>query len=470
MKNALQKTTVSGPREPRSSRRVKILFLVSFVVLSVFSAGAGAFGGGQPDLLDARMKLGLRLFREERFSAPEGDLTTACSSCHLYNEDPQGIRAQTDFFNRSWIPWRTEDPRRAGPRNAPTILDAAAMPRLHFDGEFGSLDELVKGTLTGRTMGWLTGEENKARTRIKSIIVNDAGTRAPMSYKDQFKQVFNVDVSALSEQRILELVSEAMVSYLETLKSQRNAPYDKFIQANQLDAAPKAGEDAKAFATRLLQNIQQLESKGKLKFVGGFNKDALKGMKLFFTVEGTATANCAACHTPPLFTDHLFRNMGVSQAHYDDIHGEGSFAALEIPDAKSAVRPIAKLRDVPSRQKPGEVDLGYWNFVNLKGSTQRRANESDDQFLTRMIGTIKTPTLRNLDYSAPYFHTGDVVSLEDALNHLKEFSEMARVGKVRSPDDELARIRITDRDIPLLINFLKTLNEDIRANPTVNHP
>src|SRR5262245_4647878 len=91
----------------------------------------------------AAVRLGLRLFNDARFSSPKGDLQNSCGSCHLYDEDPQGLRAQTDFFSRSWVPWRATDPRREELRNSPTILDAGLMPRLHFDGEFNSLEDLV---------------------------------------------------------------------------------------------------------------------------------------------------------------------------------------------------------------------------------------------------------------------------------------------------------------------------------------
>ena len=59
-----------------------------------------------------QISLGLRLFGETRFSTPKGDLPASCVTCHLFDEDPQGLRAYTDFFNRSWFSHRTQDPRR----------------------------------------------------------------------------------------------------------------------------------------------------------------------------------------------------------------------------------------------------------------------------------------------------------------------------------------------------------------------
>jgi len=70
------------------------------------------------------VRLGDRLFRDDRFSTPDGDLPASCSHCHLYDEDPQGMRAYADFFNRSWVSFRMQDQRRLELRNSPSILDA----------------------------------------------------------------------------------------------------------------------------------------------------------------------------------------------------------------------------------------------------------------------------------------------------------------------------------------------------------
>src|SRR5262245_54036717 len=101
----------------------------------------------------ALISLGERLFKDDRFSTPDGDLPASCSNCHMFDQDPQGLRAYADFLNRSWVSSRTQDRRRLGLRNSPTIFDVAEAPRLHHDGEFVSLEELVKGTISGRPMG-----------------------------------------------------------------------------------------------------------------------------------------------------------------------------------------------------------------------------------------------------------------------------------------------------------------------------
>lgn len=413
----------------------------------------------------AQIRLGLRLFREARFSSPQGDLQNSCASCHLLDEDPQGMRAQTDFFSRSWVPWRGADPRREELRNSPTILDAALMPRLHFDGEFGSLEDLVKGTLAGRPMGWLPGEQDQAFDRVYGIILKDTGEGSDYAgnYRADFKAAYGVDPGDLGKAEVIDRVTKAIADYMRTLKTGRTTPYDQFIQANGLNTRPGQGEDPKLFAGRLLGNVVALERKRALKLSGGFGAAALKGLKVFFrTNGGRAAGNCAACHVPPLFTDFSFHNMGISQSEYDHVNGDGSFAELQIPAAAEAHRPSTQFREIPSKRNAGFADLGHWNFVDLKGSPLRRAGESDDRFLQRMIASFKTPTLRNLAFTQPYMHTGGFSTIESALTELMRLSELARAGQVREGDDELARIRITDADIPSLVAFLNTLNENLR--------
>ncbi len=457
---------VGNGGRPGARRFQKLaLAITACVFLIAYATDAPASG---PETRSWQVRLGARLFKEPRFSAPHGDLIASCSLCHLTDEDPQGARAFTDFFARSWVPFRSTDPRRDGLRNTPTILDVADMEQLHFDGEFSSLEQLVKGTISGRTFGYLAGEQEDAYRRVRHTIINDAGDRqagrAP--YRDEFKRAYDVDPAALNAEQLVDLVAKAMAEFMRTLKTNRSSPYDKFIQMNGLESGPASGETGERFAGRLLARISDLEQKGGLKFTRGFDARALGGMKIFLRTEGASSVgNCVACHAPPTFTNAAFHNVGVTEVEYDRIHGEGSFARLKIPTASEAVRPSQAFKELISRDKPGNVNLGYWNYASLTGSPLRRRGESDEQFLQRMIGAFKTPTLRNLAYSQPYMHNGAYGTVEDAIAELMRLSAMAREGRLRQADDELARIRISQEDVAQLAAFLDSLNEDLKRLP-----
>jgi cytochrome c peroxidase len=409
-------------------------------------------------------QLGERLFTDERFTTPKGDLVASCSTCHVFDENPQGIRAYTDFFIKSWMASREKDPRRLMLRNSPTLLDTREMTRLHYDGEFASLEELVKGTLTGRPMGWLPGEEAEAVQYARVVLLADKGEGAAdkRAYREQFQKSFGVDLVSLTADQTIELIARAVATYCRSLNSLRDSAYDRFMATNRLENRPRAGESGAAYGDRLLAEIRALEARKALQLTSGFKATALSGLKVFFNAE---RGNCLGCHLPPQFTDYSFHNIGVSQREFDQLHGAGKFAALTIPDAASARRPAAQFREAPSKSRPGEADLGYWNFANLKTSALRRAGDSDESFLRRMIATFKTPTLRNLQYTQPYFHNGSLHTLEEVMSEMIVLSEMARANQVREADEELAKVKLTSADIAPLVAFLDSLNDDLKRAP-----
>lgn len=439
------------------NRWAKRAVLTAMTIAALIGLLGRRDGDAQQKLNHLQVRLGERLFREQRFTTAKGDLTTSCAVCHNLDEDPQGTRAFTDFFNRSWVPFRFEDPRRLGVRNSPTLFDVARMPLLHHDGEFKSLEELVAGTLSGRNLGWLPGEEEQAFNQVQAVLLADKGGAKEPPYREQFKTAFSVELESLSRDQMIGLVSKAVADFMRTLNSKQNAPYDRFAKANGLESSPAD----QAYAERTLATLAGLEAKGTLKLTADFNREALDGFKIFLRGEGkTSVGNCVACHAPPLFTDFSFHNLGVSQLEYDQFHGEGKFAVLPIPDAKTK-RPVTRFRDYPLPGQPGQADLGFWNFIDLKASPLRRAGESDDQLLSRMIGAFKTPTLRHLAYSQPYMHNGAYSSPADVLRQLIRLSELARAGRVRQADEALPKIKLTETDIPPLLAFLSTLNEGL---------
>ncbi|HTQ97742.1 MAG TPA: hypothetical protein VMH89_13110, partial [Candidatus Acidoferrum sp.] len=125
----------------------------------------------------------------------------------------------------------------------------------------------------------------------------------------------------------------------------------------------------------------------------------------------------------------------------------------------------------PEIGMPGQVDLGLWNvFANpdypapqaglnqilpkLIGST------SPPVALPRTIALFKTPSLRDLGHSDPYFHTGRMKSIGDAIKFYQNFSSKARIGKVRNAAPELAEVSLDDAALAPLAAFLRSLNED----------
>jgi cytochrome c peroxidase len=128
------------------------------------------------------------------------------------------------------------------------------------------------------------------------------------------------------------------------------------------------------------------------------NARQLRGMMIFMDKD---KGNCAACHAAPNFTDNGFHNLGL--ASFGNEH----------PDmGRYAQKPIAVLK-----------------------------------------GAFKTPTLRDVEWTAPYFHDGSAKTLMDVVEHY------AKGGEVRTNlDANMKPLNLTQADKEDLVAFLKALS------------
>jgi cytochrome c peroxidase len=198
-----------------------------------------------------------------------------------------------------------------------------------------------------------------------------------------------------------------------------------------------------------------------------FGQGELEGLEIFLTepdslplsqaaIDAGGIGNCVACHTPPAFTDFLFHNTGETQDEYDSIHGAGAFAALSIPNLATrdadfdaflpptAAHPnaVGPFLSVPSSGVPGLTDLGLWNvFANddvpapqqtlrtlLTAELGLPSSSTEDDLLPFTIAMFKTPGLRDLGQSAPYFHTGRKDRITEVVRFYAQSSTRARRG------------------------------------------
>lgn len=126
----------------------------------------------------------------------------------------------------------------------------------------------------------------------------------------------------------------------------------------------------------------------------------LAGFRVFVDPEG---GNCAVCHASPNFTDNGFHNIGV----------------------KSLVN--------------GSPDHGRFSIKPVR----------------LMKGAFKTPTLRDISLTAPYFHDGSAETLSDVIQHYEDADNSQGA---LSP--EMKNISISQEEKMALIAFLQTLTSD----------
>ena len=430
-----------------------------------------------------------------------------------------GLSLFADFADRSPLPGRPDHPAPPG-RHTPTLVDVAAaesgegLGLLHWDGEFASLESLVAETFVGRNFGWRPAERGPAVRHFARVLREDDGSLfAPaVSYGDVFAGRVEVEPSAgllppdwrvaleeLSDDEVLAVAAKVVSTYLRSLRFARDergefvgSAYDQFLLRNRLPRSPAKGESAARYARRVHEMAAQLNAPqwiaGESDGQGRFGPLELQGLRIFFRgaigyVGSTQAGNCVDCHVPPTFSDGRFHNTGVAQDEYDAVHGAGRFAALPIPNLaersagrdrwlpESATNPggAGLLRSGPTTEDARRADLGLWNVTGnpdlptpqpaIERFLNAAGNATPDEVLRRSIGRFKTPGLRGLGYSSPYFHGGQVRTLEEVVEFYRRMSDLAREGGMRNAPLEYDAMRLAAEDVAPLVAFLRSLNE-----------
>ncbi|MCE9624276.1 MAG: hypothetical protein K8R69_02300, partial [Deltaproteobacteria bacterium] len=83
-----------------------------------------------------------------------------------------------------------------------------------------------------------------------------------------------------------------------------------------------------------------------------------------------------------------------------------------------------------------------------------------DDLLPLSIALFKTPGIRDLGHSGPYMHNGQFDSLEAILMQYFRFSAKAREGSMRNAPPEFLGMAFRQDEIPNIVKFLQSLNED----------
>jgi len=132
------------------------------------------------------------------------------------------------------------------------------------------------------------------------------------------------------------------------------------------------------------------------------SEDAIAGFKVF---SDSDKANCTLCHVPPLYTDTLFHTVGLG---YD---------------------------------KP-QPDTGRGKIL---------ADKNDPE-APKAMGAFKTPTMRSITETKPYFHDGRAATLEEAVDYM-----LGGGTPNANLDEKLKPRKITPDERRQLLAFLNSL-------------
>ncbi|MBL4795671.1 MAG: c-type cytochrome, partial [Pseudomonadales bacterium] len=127
-------------------------------------------------------------------------------------------------------------------------------------------------------------------------------------------------------------------------------------------------------------------------------KQQIKGFKLFVDAD---EGNCMACHSGPNFTDDGFHNVGLK-----------SFGAKNPDMGRHAQKPLKSMK-----------------------------------------GAFKTPTLRDVTLTAPYFHDGSVATLKGVVEHY------AKGGEVQSnlSANMKKKLPLSKKEVKAIVAFIEAL-------------
>jgi len=145
--------------------------------------------------------------------------------------------------------------------------------------------------------------------------------------------------------------------------------------------------------------------------------------------------HCMTCHavnpTSPMFTDNLFHNIGVSAHKSDFVQLARKSLTLLQEGSTKQIDELALQTDMS--------ELGRFLV------TKRNAD----------IGAFKTPGLRNILLTHPYFRDGSQDTLWDTIDHYNK-------GGVQNPflDGGIQRLGLTEPEMDDLVAFVASLTSD----------
>jgi cytochrome c peroxidase len=163
------------------------------------------------------------------------------------------------------------------------------------------------------------------------------------------------------------------------------------------------------------------------KFLSGdksaLNDSEKRGFDLFM-----GKANCVACHNGPTATDNSFHTTGVPEID-----------ALKTESDRVATRHFfATDQKYPN---PRSVSSDYGQELVSKSTSDR--------------GKFKTPSLRELKWTAPYMHNGAFETLEDVIRFY-----MKGGGDHANKDSLLKPFQLGDSEMDDLIAFLEAMSSE----------
>ena len=295
--------------------------------------------------------------------------------------------------------WLISTPPPFPADNEPTAARIELGKQLFFDPRLSGDGNMSCATCHNPMQGWSdglpTGRGSKSMKlgRATPTVINTAYNFIQM-WDGRKKNLEDQAMGPIESANEMNMNVEAMFEFLN-----QNEEY----KAAFANAYPDQAIDYKTFGKAIASYERTLVSNNSPfdRWLKGDEKamteQQIRGFRLF---SDQSKSNCTACHQAPNFTDNGFHNVGLA-----------SYADAEPDMGRFKIKPIKSLR-----------------------------------------GAFKTPTLRDIALTAPYFHDGSAKSLMDVMRHY------AKGGEVKddlSPD--IKALDLSEQEMEDIVAFMKAL-------------
>ena len=357
-------------------------------------------------------RLGQQLFFDRRFSGKLGEDssvaagglgaagtpgTVACVTCH----DPA----------RGGADWRplggTSLAAGWTARNSMTVLNAAFSPWMFWDGRRDSLWSQALGPVESSV------EQNTTRLAVAHTLFDhyrgayekifgalpglDDTTRFPREGRPGLAAFDAMAVDdKMAVNRVFANFGKAVAAY-ERLLVDRASPFDRYLDGD----------------------------------VTAISESAIRGAKLF-----VGRAACNECHSGPVLADGKFHNHGVPQT--------GTKVMAIDPGRQAGIDKL-----LADEFNAGSI---YSDSPRPDYAASLHAQPSD-------LGAFKTPTLRNVNKTGPYMHTGAFTSLWDVVAWYNDAAGTDGFSGTRAAASAVP-LRLSREEIDDLVEFLRSLDGD----------
>lgn len=347
-------------------------------------------------------QFGQSLFHETRLSVNN---QFSCASCH-----------QPDKFFTDGLP--TGIGIEKTNRNTPALHGAAWQAWFYWDGR--------RDSLWAQALTPIEAPKEMAsdRVTVTRLIAND------QTYRNQYESIFGT-LPFTGNEDILSTPATPMGDQKQkrTWIEMSVGNQDKFntVFANVGKALGAYQHTLQPVKTRFDLFVEEVGSGKQLNEITSLNKKELEGALLFLNEKKT---QCLECHNGPLLSNGNFHNIAT-----------GNFTGPVFDFGREFGSQSVLLDEFNCQGRYSDAKAEEClHLIYMNRDT------------THMRGAFKTPTLRNITNTAPYFHDGRFTTLEQVARYYANPPVWTR------PDEHELRpgFELDEKEIKALTAFLQT--------------